>query len=98
VIIRQRLDGIVVANTSIMADAMIFGESGGTSGRPVEAKSTEIVRFIHRETNGNLPIIGVGGVFTREDYRRKIDAGASLVQVYTGFVYEGPQIVSHILA
>jgi dihydroorotate dehydrogenase len=71
-------------------------EEGGASGRPLTARSTEIIRALHRLTGGRVPIIGVGGIFTAEDAREKLAAGASLVQVYTGFVYEGPLLVRRI--
>jgi dihydroorotate dehydrogenase len=72
-------------------------EAGGISGAPVRQRSTEVIRFIWQETQGRLPIIGVGGVFTPDDAWEKITAGASLVQVYTGWVYEGPGMVRRIL-
>jgi len=59
-------------------------------------KSTEIIRHIHTKTNGNMPIIGVGGIYTLEDAIKKLNAGASLIQIYTGFIYEGPNIVKRI--
>ena len=65
-------------------------DAGGLSGRPLRAKSTEVIETIYRYSNGKLPIIGVGGIFTAEDAFEKIAAGASLVQAYTGFVYGGP--------
>lgn len=91
------LDGIVATNTTIDHGDHGIGEAGGLSGGPLEARSTEIIRFIHRETSGRLPIIGVGGVLTRDDYLRKREAGATLVQLYTGFVYHGPLVVRKLL-
>lgn len=91
------LDGIVATNTTIDHGEHGIGETGGLSGGPLEARSTEIIRFIHRETSGRLPIIGVGGVITRDDYLRKQEAGASLVQLYTGFVYQGPLVVKQLM-
>ena len=76
----------------------IYGESGGLSGRPLRARSTEIVRHLYRQTKGLLPIIGVGGIFNVEDAWEKITAGASLVQLYTGLVYEGPGVVKQIVS
>ena len=70
--------------------------AGGLSGGPLRQKSTEIVEYIHQKTNGQLPIIASGGIFTGADAQEKIAAGASLVQVWTGFVYEGPCIVTKI--
>jgi dihydroorotate dehydrogenase len=92
------LDGIVATNTTLDHSSITLQETGGLSGAPVRAKSSRIIRFIHKETQGKLPIIGVGGVFTRDDYLEKLDAGASLVQVYTGFIYQGPLVVSKILS
>ncbi len=72
-------------------------EAGGISGAPLRDRSTEVIRFIWQQTQGQLPIIGVGGIFTAEDAWDKITAGASLVQVYTGWIYEGPWMVRRIL-
>lgn len=72
-------------------------EAGGISGMPLRDRSTEVIRFIWQQTQGELPIIGVGGIFTAEDAWEKITAGASLVQVYTGWIYEGPWMVPRIL-
>lgn len=97
--------GIVATNTTIArpqtevtASAKVFAETGGLSGRPLRARSTEVIRHIHRQTRGKLPIIGVGGIFTAEDAWEKITAGASLVQIYTGLVYEGPTIARNIVS
>ncbi|HEV8286315.1 MAG TPA: quinone-dependent dihydroorotate dehydrogenase [Chitinophagaceae bacterium] len=97
-----KLDGIVATNTTIRRDELVWGsgignqESGGLSGLPLKRRSTEIVRYIHKKANGQIPIIASGGVFTFADAQEKFDAGASLVQVWTGFIYEGPAIVKHI--
>ncbi len=91
------LDGIVATNTTIDHSAIQLDEKGGLSGKPLSKRSTEVIRLIHRETNGRLPIIGVGGVFTADDYKEKLDAGASLVEVYTALVYQGPRLVRQIL-
>jgi dihydroorotate dehydrogenase len=72
-------------------------EAGGISGAPVRERSTEVIRFIWQQTAGQLPIIGVGGIFTPEDAWEKITAGACLIQVYTGWIYEGPAMLRHIL-
>lgn len=100
VVIRLNLNGIVATNTTISREHLIQeknnAESGGLSGKPLQQKSTEIIRYIHQKTNGTLPIIGVGGIFTAADAKEKMDAGASLIQVYTGFIYEGPGIVKNI--
>lgn len=98
------LAGVVATNTTLArpetrdpARAQVYAQSGGLSGAPLRARSTEIIRHIHRSTQGRLPIIGVGGVFNTEDAWEKITAGASLVQIYTGLVYEGPAIARDIV-
>ena len=75
----------------------VHEQAGGISGAPLRDRSTEVIRFIWKQTQGCLPIIGVGGIFTAEDAWEKITAGASLVQVYTGWIYEGPWMVRRIL-
>jgi dihydroorotate dehydrogenase len=97
------LDGIIATNTSLSREGLSTGReriaeigSGGLSGRPLSKRSTEIIRYIHRKTGGDLPIIGVGGILTPEDALEKLEAGASLVQIYTGFIYEGPGLVKRI--
>ncbi|MDC0219248.1 quinone-dependent dihydroorotate dehydrogenase [Verrucomicrobia bacterium] len=98
------LAGIVATNTTIErpspTDAQckkIYAETGGLSGVPLRARSTEIIAHIYKNTKGALPIIGVGGIFTADDAWEKITAGASLVQVYTALVYEGPSIAADIV-
>ena len=99
------LDGLVVANTTLdrtmLSDAgkIISSEAGagGLSGIPVRQKSTEMIVYIQDKTQGKIPIIGVGGVFKAADAREKMDAGAGLVQVWTGFIYEGPTIAANIV-
>jgi len=91
---RSRADGIVATNTTIRRDLSTsrVNEVGGLSGAPLRQLSTETIRRIRELTGGRVPIIGVGGIFTADDAYEKIRAGASLVQVYTGFIYEGPAI------
>jgi dihydroorotate dehydrogenase len=96
--------GIVATNTTITRPEtqdewarQAYAESGGLSGKPLRQRSTEIIRHLHQQTRGAIPIIGVGGIFTAEDAWEKITAGASLVQVYTGLVYEGPGLVGRIV-
>ena len=98
-----KLDGLVATNTTISRDALeTSGDeikkmgAGGLSGLPVQNTSTAIVQYIHQKANGKIPIIASGGIFTAADAQKKIQAGASLVQVWTGFVYEGPAIVKNI--
>jgi dihydroorotate dehydrogenase len=99
----RQIAGIVATNTTIGRPQSsdpevqrIYAETGGLSGRPLQARSTEIVRHLYRQTKGRLPIIGVGGIFSAADAWEKIAAGASLVQLYTGLVYEGPGVVKDI--
>lgn len=96
VLIEARIDGVVATNTTLDKSGVGLQETGGLSGAPLREKSTQMVRFIHQLTQGRLPIIGVGGIFTGDDAREKLDAGAALVQVYTGFVYEGPGMALRI--
>ena len=98
-----KLDGLVASNTTISRDQLQTTNhklqtigAGGLSGLPVKKISTEIVSYISGKTKGQLPIIASGGIFTGNDAKEKIDAGASLVQVWTGFIYEGPGIVKQI--
>ncbi|THV30749.1 quinone-dependent dihydroorotate dehydrogenase [Glycomyces paridis] len=91
--------GVIATNTTLGRDGVdpsedaVAAEPGGMSGRPLTAVSREIVRFVHRETGGRLPIIGSGGVMTPDDAQAMFDAGASLVQIYSGLVYNGPGLV-----
>ena len=75
----------------------LYAETGGLSGRPLQARSNEVIRHLYRQTDGKVPIIGVGGVFSADDAWQKIAAGASLIQVYTGLVYEGPTLVRDMM-
>jgi len=90
--------GIIATNTTIDRSNIKtkIDEQGGLSGKPLRKRSTEIIRYIYKKTNGKIPIIGVGGVFKAKDAYEKIKAGASLVQVYTGFIYEGPSCLKNI--
>ena len=103
------LSGVIATNTTIRRDGLkteilketgrsIKDEAGGISGLPVKERSTEVIRFIYQETGGQLPIIGVGGIFTPQDAWEKIIAGASLLQVYTGWIYQGPWMVKEVLS
>ncbi|NJN67567.1 MAG: quinone-dependent dihydroorotate dehydrogenase [Chloroflexaceae bacterium] len=94
----HRVSGIIATNTTLVGPgtACTCCEAGGLSGRPLAARARHVVHFIYTETSGQVPIIGVGGIFTPDDVWRMFDAGASLVQVYTGFIYEGPGMVRAI--
>ncbi len=103
-----KLAGIIATNTTIKREGLntqilaqtgrsLSEEAGGISGKPVRERSTEIIRYIWQQSQGQIPIIGVGGIFTAEDAWDKITAGACLVQIYTGWVYQGPGIIRRIL-
>ncbi len=101
----RQIAGLVATNTTISRPtaatpklAQIYAETGGLSGRPLKARSTEVIGHIHRQTRGAVAIIGVGGIFNAEDAWEKIVAGATLLQVYTGLVYEGPGLARAIVA
>jgi dihydroorotate dehydrogenase len=101
--IEIKLDGLVVSNTTISRDDLLTEKNrvekigaGGLSGLPIKKRSTELVKYISEKTNGAIPIIASGGIFTAEDAREKLTAGAILVQVWTGFIYIGPSIVRKI--
>src|SRR5690606_23306848 len=97
------IDGVIATNTSIDSSLLQFEKtkataigSGGISGKPLHTRSTEVIRYLSVKSNKSFPIIGVGGIFTTEDAIEKLEAGASLVQVYTGIIYEGPGLVKKI--
>lgn len=101
--VEMGIDGFIATNTTTSRDGLITPNdtvnqigNGGLSGAPLTKRSTEIIRYIHSKTAGSKPIIGVGGILTAEDAIEKLEAGASLVQVYTGFIYTGPSIVKKI--
>jgi dihydroorotate dehydrogenase len=92
-----KCQGIIATNTTLDKSSVALKEEGGLSGQPVKKRSTEIVRWISEKTSKKLPIIGVGGIQTGDDAKEKLNSGASLVQVYTGFIYQGPGTVKKIL-
>ena len=97
----DKIDGVIATNTTLERD-MIFdmphaNETGGLSGRPLQAKSTEVIRYLAERLNDQLPIIGVGGIDGALAAREKLKAGAKLVQVYSGFIYKGPPLVRDIV-
>lgn len=100
-LIKNEIDGVIATNTtldrSIVEGMKHANEAGGLSGRPVQARSTEVVRKLHQELDGKLPIIGVGGVDSYVAAKEKFMAGADLVQVYSGFIYHGPGLVADIV-
>jgi dihydroorotate dehydrogenase len=96
-LIRHRMDGVVATNTTIARDGVRgrhADEAGGLSGRPLRALSTAAIRALAGALDGALPIIGVGGILSGADAKEKIDAGATLVQIYTGLIYRGPELVA----
>jgi dihydroorotate dehydrogenase len=100
VISESGLDGIIATNTTISRDGLDHpraGEEGGLSGAALTDMSTRIIARISEHTGGSIPIVGVGGIMGPEDARAKLDAGATLIQLYTGLVYEGPGLVKRIL-
>ncbi len=95
--------GVIATNTTISRDGLVSDPleieeagTGGLSGKPLAARSTEVIRYLHEKSKGAFPIIGVGGIHSPEDALEKIAAGASLVQIYSGFIYEGPGLVKDI--
>lgn len=99
-----KLDGLVCSNTTISREGLSERSTkkiskigaGGLSGKPLRQRSTEIVEYVHQQTRGSVPIIASGGIFTAADAEEKMKAGATLIQVWTGFIYEGPGIVKNI--
>ncbi len=95
------IDGVIATNTTIDRQAVtghpLADEGGGLSGRPVTQRSTEVIRRLRKNLDDKIPIIGVGGIFTAEDAQNKLDAGASLVQIYTGLIYQGPTLIHEII-
>ncbi|MCE0555476.1 MULTISPECIES: quinone-dependent dihydroorotate dehydrogenase [unclassified Motilimonas] len=99
--IRHQIDGVIATNTTLersMVKGMPHaGEAGGLSGRPVQTLSTEVIRILNKELNGAMPIIGVGGIDSVIAAKEKMQAGAKLVQVYSGFIYHGPGLIKNIV-
>lgn len=99
IVTTTKIAGVIATNTTISRENLTSEhkeEMGGLSGKPLTQSSTEVIRFLAEESNKAFPIIGVGGIMTPEDALEKLEAGASLVQLYTGFVYEGPGLVKAI--
>jgi len=97
-LVRLRIDAVIATNTTLARDAVQgmphADEAGGLSGAPLRERSTAVVRLLAAALDGALPIIGVGGILCADDAREKIDAGATLVQLYTGLIYRGPELVA----
>lgn len=98
-----KTDGVIATNTTISRDGLLTNQNvvetigaGGLSGKPVREKATEVIRYLRQQLGTDYPIIGVGGIMTPEDAIEKLKAGADLVQIYTGFIYEGPGFMKRI--
>jgi dihydroorotate dehydrogenase len=94
-----QIAGVIATNTTISRENLKSGnqkETGGLSGKPLTNRSTEVIRFLSEKSNKAFPIIGVGGIHSAEDALEKLEAGASLIQLYTGFIYEGPALIKKI--
>jgi dihydroorotate dehydrogenase len=103
IITTTKTDGVIATNTTIDREKLITPKTeveklgaGGISGKPLRKRSTDVIRYLHENSNAAFPIIGVGGIHTAEDAIEKLRAGASLIQIYTGFIYEGPGLVKKI--
>jgi len=94
---QREIDAVIAGNTTLDRDLVqsspYASEAGGLSGAPLTCKSTDVIKLLNTELSGALPIIGVGGIMSGQQAKEKIDAGASLVQIYTGFIYEGPSLI-----
>jgi dihydroorotate dehydrogenase len=101
IVAESKIEGVIATNTTISREGLnsskeLLSEAGGLSGKPVRERSTEVIRYLNQKSKGSFPIIGVGGIHSAADAKEKLDAGASLIQIYTGFIYEGPGLVSDI--
>ena len=96
---QTRIAGVIATNTTITREGLTSekkAETGGLSGKPLTQRSTEVIRFLAEKSQHRFPIIGVGGIHTPKDALEKLRAGASLVQIFTGFIYEGPSLIKRI--
>ncbi len=103
IITETKLSGIIATNTTISRDGLITEKEkvteigmGGLSGKPLTVRSTEVIRYLVKKSNGAIPVIGVGGIHSPKDALEKLEAGASLIQLYSGFIYEGPALIGAI--
>ena len=102
IVMETKIAGVIATNTTISRDDLLSSEnlkkeSGGLSGKPLTMRSTEVIRYLSEHSNKSFVIVGVGGIHSPEDALEKIQAGASLIQIYTGFIYEGPGLIKRIL-
>lgn len=100
---KTKIDGVIATNTSVSRENLITSQkriqeigNGGLSGQPIKERSTEVIKYLAEKSNNSFPIIGVGGIHSAQDAIDKLEAGADLIQVYTGFVYEGPKLIREI--
>jgi len=103
IVSETKIDGVIASNTSVNREGLIASEemlneigNGGLSGKPVKDRSTKVIKYLAEKSNKAFPIIGVGGIHSGDDALEKINAGADLVQIYTGFIYEGPGLIKRI--
>lgn len=103
IVLSTKIHGLIATNTTISRSNLVTPSdwvdkigAGGLSGKPLLSRSTEVIKYIHQKSNGAIPIIGVGGIHSAEDAIEKIKAGAVLIQLYTGFIYEGPALIKRI--
>ena len=101
--LETEIDGVIATNTTIDRSALKTDKNqveaigaGGVSGKVLKNRSTEVIRYLNQKSIGAFPIIGVGGIYSAEDAIEKLQAGASLVQVYSGMIYEGPSLIKRI--
>ncbi len=103
ILLETKTDGVIATNTTINRDGLVTGKeritaigNGGLSGKPLRQRATDVVRYLRQKTGENFPIIAAGGIMSADDALEKLKAGADLVQIYTGFIYEGPILVKRI--
>jgi len=101
IVLETNLAGVIATNTTLNREGLVSAkelieQAGGLSGKPLKSRSTEVISYLHQKSKGKFPIIGVGGIYSAEDALEKIAAGASLVQLYSGFIYEGPGLIKKI--
>jgi dihydroorotate dehydrogenase len=102
IVSETKITGVIATNTTLSRENLISSptlknQSGGLSGKPLSERSTEVIRYLSEKSNKSFVIIGVGGIHSAADALEKIEAGASLIQIYTGFIYEGPALIKRIL-
>lgn len=101
IVLETKIAGVIATNTTVDRNGLysedtLVKETGGLSGKPLTQRSTEVIRYLSQKSNKAFPIIGVGGIHSPQDAKDKLEAGASLIQLYTGFIYEGPGLIKDI--